>query len=456
MQRSNTDVHVDWGPTVRKHLARWQQPDLQSADFDRAERWALTGAMKNRQVPGSWRLRVINGSMYVKILKSSAHWQERSNVLRMLYGVHASRSLPDLDVVYIHSDLDPGPARHTCVDNVWPRYNATTQAVCGRQVPLLTNSYRSSGGLGRASIPLPDFTWVGWNKQPSWCVLSRRLRAVAARQPFSTRDDRLYFAGSLSNGPQRQQVARLARDPAAADVLAIYDVASRFFNPVSSNGSIRQRPNEEACGFKYLLSVSGFGYSSRLRQLLMCGSVVFHIRTPFNEFFMPELEPGVHYVAVGSVNLLLPALRIIRADPARAARIGAAAGKAARRLLSYGSAQSYVRQLLTELAARRRGEPVVLGRVMDRPGTVSGYTKLTSEASIMPVVRQCNCGMAYTRGSVGVPPSTHTSVSSNGEIHWRYRKGVGGMWENGSSICPEQPASQCCDGHNCATSHLGC
>ena len=38
-----------------------------------------------------------------------------------------------------------------------------------------------------------------------------------------------------------------------------------------------EAPAEAACGHRFVLSVPGFGYSSRLRQLLSCGSVVVHV-----------------------------------------------------------------------------------------------------------------------------------------------------------------------------------
>lgn len=455
----SSDVQVDWGPTVGQHLSRWQRPELKSEDLDRAERWVLTTAMKKSTMPGSWRLKVVNGSLYVKVLKASPHWLERANVLRLVYGVHASKPLPDLDAVYVHSDMDPAPALRlpaACMlEKATARENATAQSMCGRQVPLLTNAYLAVGKSAQASFPLPDFSWVGWNSQPPWCVLSSRLQTAAAHQPFKTRADRLYFAGSLSNGPFRHELASLARTADAADALAVYDVTSRFSLGKKGKGPSRQRPNEEACGYKYLLSIPGFGYSNRLRQLLSCGSVVFHIGGFFNEFFMPQLEPGVHYVAVNTVAQLLHALKRIRADPARAERIGAAAGEAARRLLSFDSARSYTRQLLTELASRRHGEPVALGPAVDRPGTVSSYVKLTSEASIMQVVRQCNCGATWTTGAAGTSPSTHTSVGSDGQIYWRYREG-GRERRNDSTICHRQLEGQCCQGYNCATSNLDC
>ena len=44
-----------------------------------------------------------------------------------------------------------------------------------------------------------------------------------------------------------------------------------------------EAPAEAACGHRFVLSVPGFGYSSRLRQLLSCGSVVVHVPGDWDE-----------------------------------------------------------------------------------------------------------------------------------------------------------------------------
>ena len=50
-------------------------------------------------------------------------------------------------------------------------------------------------------------------------------------------------------------------------------------------------PLSSACAHRVALSLSGFGYSSRLRALLMCGATVVHVRGEDEEFFMPALVP---------------------------------------------------------------------------------------------------------------------------------------------------------------------
>ena len=82
-------------------------------------------------------------------------------------------------------------------------------------------------------------------------------------------------------------------------------------------------PASTASNFKYCLSVPGHGYSSRLRLLLASGCVVIHVRSPWNEFYMPLLKDGVHYVVVDKVEEIPTKLHELRADPAKTASIAA-------------------------------------------------------------------------------------------------------------------------------------
>ena len=100
------------------------------------------------EVAGSWRAKFVNGTLWLKMLAMQRHWAERTSVLRvMLLAIErASESgpLPDFEFVYVHNDRDPTPPRG------WPSG--------GSVVPLLTNGHIA----GRSSIPVPDFSFAGW------------------------------------------------------------------------------------------------------------------------------------------------------------------------------------------------------------------------------------------------------------------------------------------------------
>ena len=53
---------------------------------------------------------------------------------------------------------------------------------------------------------------------------------------------------------------------------------------------------EEMCGYRYLVNVGSNGYANKLKSLFLCGSVVIHVKQPWNEFFMPLLVDGKRHV----------------------------------------------------------------------------------------------------------------------------------------------------------------
>ena len=207
---------LPWDDLVQQHLSRFRSPLISAADVDLAERWVLSQGVGMQTLAGAWRLKLVNGTPYVKMLKMRPSWMERGSVLRLVLDAIATSTapLPDVDAVYGSADQDASPA-HLCgrrilVGDAWPECNRTTRAV---QVPMLVNAIQRRLS-NRGSIPLPEFTWVGWKQQPPWCVLSKRLALVGGEAaggglPWEARIDSAYFSGSLSNGKWRRRLARL-------------------------------------------------------------------------------------------------------------------------------------------------------------------------------------------------------------------------------------------------------
>ena len=105
--------------------------------------------------------------------------------------------------------------------------------------------------------------------------------AATLAGPWENRTDLAFFSGNLRIGGQRKQLQRLMsfNRTQVAGVLHVRDVGSTFYVP-SKKGAVAPAvpPMSEACSYKYLISVPGFGYSNRLKALLSCGSVVIHIK----------------------------------------------------------------------------------------------------------------------------------------------------------------------------------
>ena len=374
---------------ARRHLSRWSGP-LTSSDVDRAERWLVEAGSKMLTVPGGWRLKIVNGSLYVKYLHRAATWAERTSVLRifLLLRDDASRRLPDVDVVYAASDQDPSPSLG------YPPCGASPGASCGRPIPLLTNAIEQKGR--KASLPVPEFSWVGWRHQPPWCRLVEEL-APAAAAPWASRRDALYFSGSLLNGRWRRRLRRLVDEQAKAGGadLHVRDVQSKFFGGAQprwahgqlaeqANRSVAPRALHEACGWRYVLSIPGYGYSNRLRALLACGSTVIHLRPPWAEYFEPLLRDNCNVVVVDKVEQILPTLRALRADEGRARRIAESGRALALGALAWPNVLGYLRAMLEEYAARRT-EPVA------PPAPGDGFTRVGSARELMDVAGLCRC-----------------------------------------------------------------
>lgn len=272
-----------------QYRQRWRRPTIVTGDVDRAEQWALdtrNGGRSMLTVQGAWRARVIGGKLFVKFLIIRGTWSERINMLSMLRFI--SPSLPDVDFLYVHSDQDPAPKLG------WPCRNFRGCPLA-EQVPVFTNAFSGPvrGNPGRvlwkkASLPLPEFTFAGWGRdQPPWCVVGPELEKAAAAQDWDSRIDRAFFAGSLSNGHHRRRLRRLLARNASShgddSDLWVHAIDSSFFTFTSKPSRAAARgqrlPLSAACGFRYCLSVPGYGYSSRLRSLLACGCTVIHVRS---------------------------------------------------------------------------------------------------------------------------------------------------------------------------------
>ena len=134
-----------------------------------------------------------------------------------------------------------------------------------------------------------------------------------------------------------------------------------------------------------------------------------------------------HLIAVDKVEQILPALRALRADEARARRIADGGRALAAGALAWPNVLEYLRALLDEYAARR-SEPVA------PPVAGDGFARVGSARELMELAAQCRCRE---------PPRGAGRDARSAPCLLR-RVPRGGM------------ASSCCDGWDCATRRLGC
>lgn len=369
-------LSVESLPTA--YLPQWQRRGIFPHEIDNAEYWARNASKWD--VAGGWRARILNGSLYVRMLSMQPHWAERTSVLRLLLlALRRSNARGDahllegLDIVYAHNDRDPTP---------WRGYPP------GSKIPLLTNAH--AGGL--SSLPVPEFSWVGWHTHtPPWCQLFNEVAAAGAATRWHNRTDLAFFSGGLDNGPMRHQLRRLVATEAAQGVIKVRNVAPRFFTTTAAAkaGRDQSQPMSAMCGYKFLISVAGYGYSNRLKSLLLCGSVVVHVKQPWNEFFFPMLRDGVHIAVASSVAEIIPTVKRLRANATLARQIGANGRRLALRQMSMDRTLDYMSELLKGYSSIQR----------QRAAHAVGYTRCDSASALGRVAAQCECGAGVTRPS---------------------------------------------------------
>eukprot|EP00966_Prymnesium_polylepis_P168898 3904935-Prymnesium_polylepis.1 len=364
----------------------WQGRGVYKSDVDRTEEWL--GQQSRYVAPGAFRAKLVNGSLWVKMIHVRWQWLERTSVLRLLLmatspqyrhrGVAGGAALPDVDFAYVQNDGDPNPLRGWVCPLPWPR------PCDDMKLPLFTNARH---GDTTTSIPLPDFSWVGWNTHtPPWCALHQQMAAAGAATPWVNRTALGYFSGGLRSGNARLELKALAQTEEAKAVLRVRDVSPSFYTLSESfykEGRDAPDPMSAACGYKYLLSVPGFGYSNRLKALLLCGAAVVHVepRNSAQEFFRPLLVPGRHLIVVPSVRDILPALQMLRANESLAQRIGRAGRRLALSQLTMGRTLLYVRALLSSFSSVQR----------ERVRLEPGYTRIASAEDAGRLARSCAC-----------------------------------------------------------------
>eukprot|EP00966_Prymnesium_polylepis_P029082 674471-Prymnesium_polylepis.1 len=69
-----------WSSAVARYLAHLDKAHLDKENIDAAEAWAANSSMF--QATASWRLKVVAGVPWLRLIRVHSHWAERANVLR--------------------------------------------------------------------------------------------------------------------------------------------------------------------------------------------------------------------------------------------------------------------------------------------------------------------------------------------------------------------------------------
>ena len=206
-----------------------------------------------------------NNSIFVNLIMNPPEGCEKASFLKLILLMKKKfRVLPNFNILYLSSDANP---------------------IRGfTKIPVFTNSYSNNSN----SIAVPDFTFVGWNTQAEpWCDTLKMTPT-----PWYKKKNAIFFSGDGRRSPERRQLFHMKSNVQGIPIIA----------RDTSLNTVKHVSLQEVCKYRFLLSLPGAGYSSRLKNLLLCGSVVIHLAHESEEFFTPWLKNGIHYIRIKRIE----------------------------------------------------------------------------------------------------------------------------------------------------------
>jgi hypothetical protein len=264
---------------------------------------------------------VYDGNLYlVRAATDHHHYESRAKATKLLlYEITKRFKLPNMDFLVFTDD-----------EFVYPEHIPAA--------PIFTYCKNTQIFTHRNFIPIPDFTFWAWPEAHVgyWKDISHKLITYGESIPFAERKDDLFWRGALS-AQKRHQYVKDAKEHNFTQVQV--SVVTEKTNYVTL---------PDHCHYKYLLHLAGNSYSSRLKYLMACGSVVFFLSDPNVEFYYSSLEHMKHVIHVQSYQEIRAYMSYFERNVTAAEEIGQAARRYVQDVLSQSSIECYVVDLLTQ------------------------------------------------------------------------------------------------------------
>jgi Glycosyl transferase family 90 len=118
----------------------------------------------------------------------------------------------------------------------------------------------------------------------------------------------VFWRGSCSGRPKRHKFVKQARP-----ITSLFDVQFTV-DCLSRDHKENTRPPEESMKYRAVFDIDGNSFSGRFSRLLCYNSVVIKINTEpdYEEYFMNDLTPGVHFLSASMDNFTDVALYAVQ------------------------------------------------------------------------------------------------------------------------------------------------
>jgi len=170
------------------------------------------------------------------------------------------------------------------------------------QLPIFSFSIPKNSVVNDIMYP----AWAFWDGGPwmkviknwQWPRMREEMLSASALVPWAKKEASVYFRGSRTNkvrdgiiyqmhGQPKWNVGYTPNQSKRSNDKVTIGLNMSFSEPV---------PLLEHCKYKYLLNFDGVAASFRLKNILLCGSLVFYAEPTWLEHWYYMLTPWVHYV----------------------------------------------------------------------------------------------------------------------------------------------------------------
>ncbi|GJQ82189.1 hypothetical protein Trydic_g6017 [Trypoxylus dichotomus] len=150
--------------------------------------------------------------------------------------------------------------------------------------------------------------WAFWEGGPAielyprgigrWDIHRKQLSKIADEITWEKKINKAFFRGSRTSSERDPLVLLSREEPELVDAQytknqAWKSDADTLHAPPASETSFADH-----CKYKYLFNFRGVAASFRLKHILLCKSLVFHVGNEWLEFFYSALKPWIHYIPV--------------------------------------------------------------------------------------------------------------------------------------------------------------
>lgn len=224
----------------------------------------------------------------------------------------------------------------------------------------------------------PDYSdifypaWTFWSGGPAiskyptglgrWDLMRKNLLVQHQKWPWNKKLNTAFFRGSRTSSERDNIVLLSRKNPKLID--AAYTKNQAWKSKADSLGQdpVPEVTLEDHCQYKYLFNFRGVAASFRFKHLFLCGSLVLHVGSEWNEFFYSALKPWIHYVPVNSnasQQEIEDLMEFLKAHDQIAEKIAQAGHNFIRNHLRMKDVEEYWIELLTRYAKKLDFQPKV-------------------------------------------------------------------------------------------------